>query len=276
MLDQRTTTLAQMKWLPKLMGYDYEIAYKKGDENVMADALSRVQQDFIDGLHISRGRTVIMVIVLERVVYKTTSLATHFNCYGQTEVVNSYHTAIKTTPFQAVYGQLPPTHISYNKRDSMVKAVDTSLVARESIIQLLKFHIKRAQDKMKSLANKSRSERDFELETWAYLLQPYRQVTIRQGKHHKLSPKYFGPFKIIQKIGKYKGPTLMVSGQLSNISNEGLIIEEPFVVLDRRMAKRGNVAAAYVLIQWGNGSADATWELYEDIAVRFPHFDLNQ
>nr|GEX54647.1 hypothetical protein [Tanacetum cinerariifolium] len=42
-INQRITTPAQMKWLPKLMGFDYEIVYKKGAENVVADALSRVQ-----------------------------------------------------------------------------------------------------------------------------------------------------------------------------------------------------------------------------------------
>nr|GFC42196.1 hypothetical protein [Tanacetum cinerariifolium] len=42
LLEQRITTLAQMKWLPKLMGFNYEIVYKKGIENEPADALSRV------------------------------------------------------------------------------------------------------------------------------------------------------------------------------------------------------------------------------------------
>ena len=30
LLDQRMSTPAQLKWLPKLMGFDYEIQYKKG------------------------------------------------------------------------------------------------------------------------------------------------------------------------------------------------------------------------------------------------------
>nr|GFA57768.1 hypothetical protein [Tanacetum cinerariifolium] len=42
LLEQRITTPAQMKWLPKLMGFDYEIVYKKGIENGAAYALSRV------------------------------------------------------------------------------------------------------------------------------------------------------------------------------------------------------------------------------------------
>ncbi|GJT42535.1 putative mitochondrial protein [Tanacetum coccineum] len=42
LLNQKLTTPFQFKWLPKLLGYDYEIVYKKGSENVVADALSRV------------------------------------------------------------------------------------------------------------------------------------------------------------------------------------------------------------------------------------------
>nr|GEX34495.1 hypothetical protein [Tanacetum cinerariifolium] len=41
LLNQKLTTPFQFKWLPKLLGYDYEIVYKKGSKNVVADALSR-------------------------------------------------------------------------------------------------------------------------------------------------------------------------------------------------------------------------------------------
>ncbi|GJW38419.1 hypothetical protein Tco_0064264 [Tanacetum coccineum] len=37
------TRPAQMKWLPKLMGYDNEVKYKKGVDNAAADDMSRVQ-----------------------------------------------------------------------------------------------------------------------------------------------------------------------------------------------------------------------------------------
>ena len=41
LLNQKLTTPFQMKWLLKLLGFDYKIVYKKGSENMVADALSR-------------------------------------------------------------------------------------------------------------------------------------------------------------------------------------------------------------------------------------------
>lgn len=41
-LEQRISTPFQRKLLPKLLGLDYEVVYKKGKENAAVDALSRV------------------------------------------------------------------------------------------------------------------------------------------------------------------------------------------------------------------------------------------
>lgn len=42
LLEQRITTPAQTRWLPKILGYDYEIEYTRGPENQDAGSLSRV------------------------------------------------------------------------------------------------------------------------------------------------------------------------------------------------------------------------------------------
>jgi hypothetical protein len=40
-LEQRLSSKEQQKWVTKILGYDFEIVYKKGKKNVVADALSR-------------------------------------------------------------------------------------------------------------------------------------------------------------------------------------------------------------------------------------------
>jgi len=44
-LEQRLSSQEQQKWVTKILGYDFEIVYKKGKQNVMADALSRKDED---------------------------------------------------------------------------------------------------------------------------------------------------------------------------------------------------------------------------------------
>ena len=40
-LEQRVSSEEQKKWVTKMQGYDFEIVYKKGKDNIVADALSR-------------------------------------------------------------------------------------------------------------------------------------------------------------------------------------------------------------------------------------------
>lgn len=113
----------------------------------------------------------------------------------------NFHTAIKTTPFEVLYGQTPPIHMPYLPGESALESVDRTMQAKEQVVEMLKFHLKRAQDRMKSLAEKNKTYRDFEEDVWVYLkLQLYRQVTARQSSYNKLSAKYYGPFKILEKI----------------------------------------------------------------------------
>jgi hypothetical protein len=49
LLEQRVGTLAQQKWVSKLLGYDFSVEYKRGRENKVVDALSRVQLNNEDG-----------------------------------------------------------------------------------------------------------------------------------------------------------------------------------------------------------------------------------
>jgi hypothetical protein len=44
-LEQRLSSEEQQKWVTKILGYDFEIVYKKGKQNVVEYALSRKDED---------------------------------------------------------------------------------------------------------------------------------------------------------------------------------------------------------------------------------------
>jgi hypothetical protein len=44
-LEQRLSSEEKQKWVTKILGYDFEIIYKKGKQNVVAYALSRKDED---------------------------------------------------------------------------------------------------------------------------------------------------------------------------------------------------------------------------------------
>jgi len=45
LLDQRLSTIPQHHWATKLLGYDFRVEYKPGIANVVADALSRHDEE---------------------------------------------------------------------------------------------------------------------------------------------------------------------------------------------------------------------------------------
>lgn len=61
-------------------------------------------------------------------------------------------------PYAAFYGQEPQLHLPYLAGASPVATVDRTLQHREVMCKVLKFHLSRAQDRMKQMVDKHQSE----------------------------------------------------------------------------------------------------------------------
>ena len=114
----------------------------------------------------------------------------------------NWHSSIKMTPYQALYGKIPPTISTYIPKTAKLQSVEDALLERDATLQLLKDNLVRAQDRMKKWADLHRTERSFEVGDMVFLrLQPYRQISVGGRRSHKLSPLFYGPYKVLQKIG---------------------------------------------------------------------------
>lgn len=68
----------------------------------------------------------------------------------------SYHSSVKLSHFEALYGYSPPIIVPYFARDSKNEAMDRMLLEREDMNCTLKKKIKLAQKRMNSRADKRR------------------------------------------------------------------------------------------------------------------------
>jgi len=208
----------------------------------------------------------------------------------------SYHSALKLTPFEVLYGH-PPKHFGIsNLTAASVPELEEWLKERDLLCKLIQQQLLRVQQRMKSQADKNRTEREFSVGDSVYLrLQPYIQSLVAPRSNQKLSFKFFGPFPIIQRIGKvpyklelpedcrihpvvhvsqlkkYIPSHIQVSTDLSSIPQEQPDTPQPVAVIDQRCILTGRVPKTQWRVQWsGFPSAWSTWEEQVDVQRRFP------
>ncbi|KAJ0045082.1 hypothetical protein Pint_05584 [Pistacia integerrima] len=108
------------------------------------------------------------------------------------------------------------------------------------------------QEQMKKFYDVGRTDKSLNVGDFLYLkLQPYRQVSVALRKNLKLSPKYYGPFEIIERVGPVAYKLRLPNGsQLHPVFHVSVLKE-----------KLGT-------------NANATWEDYHALKMRFPKLTL--
>jgi len=153
---------------------------------------------------------------------------------------------------------------------------------------------------MKQIADRKRVDIEFLVGDLVYVkLQPYRQLTLRAHCHQKLGLRYFGPFPVLEHIGKVAyhlslpstsriHPVFHVSFLKKCVSDPSAqyfplplhSVEEASTltlvkILDSRRLWQQGRRNDQVLIQWSNlPHAHSSWESISFIKAQFPTFDL--
>jgi len=208
----------------------------------------------------------------------------------------SYHSSTGMSPFELVYGRPAPSLLSYIPGTARVEAVGQQLEARDVLLQQARFKLSQAQNRMKKVYDKGHKEREFQMGDLVYVkLHPYRQHTVSRRLNMKLAAKFYGPYKIVGKMGKVAyqlelpqgskvHPVFHVSllrkqwGSTNPASSTALpeVSQDiPELIPQAILDFKGQDNKREVLVHWrGHSPADATWENVQIMQQQFPEFDL--
>ncbi|KAL5763434.1 hypothetical protein ACOSP7_019698 [Xanthoceras sorbifolium] len=115
----------------------------------------------------------------------------------------THHAAINISPYKVIYGRTLPGLSTYEIGTAANDEVERELMTRDEIMAKLKKELERAQARMKKYYDQNRRDVSFEPCDLVYLkLQPYRQKSLKKRFNVKLSQRYYGPFKVLERIGE--------------------------------------------------------------------------
>ncbi|KAI3827799.1 hypothetical protein L1987_01883 [Smallanthus sonchifolius] len=210
----------------------------------------------------------------------------------------SYHTSINMAPFEALYGRKCRSPICWNEiGEAQITGPELIQETSDKILQI-RDNIRVARSRQKSYADKRRKPLEFQVGDLVILkVSPWKGV-IRFGKKGKLAPRYVGPFKILERIGKvaYKlelppalnnvHPTFHVSNLKKCLADENLhiplddvridetmhFVKKPVEIMDREIKQLKRSRIPIVKVHWDSKHGpEFTWEREDQMKLKYPH-----
>ncbi|KAJ9566977.1 hypothetical protein OSB04_002943 [Centaurea solstitialis] len=200
---------------------------------------------------------------------------------------NSHHSSIEAASYEILYGRKCRAPLCWNKVGEKQLAKPEVVQITSDKINQVRERLKIAQDRQRSYADKRRKDIEFQVGDYVMLKVSHWKGVIRFGEKVKLSPRYIGPYKIIQRIGAvaYKlefpdelsgvhstfhvsnlqkclvEPDTAIPLQKIQVDPNLNFMEEPIAVVDQRVRKLRSKEIGLVKVQWKfYAGQEYTWE----------------
>nr|GEW53702.1 DNA/RNA polymerases superfamily protein [Tanacetum cinerariifolium] len=127
---------------------------------------------------------------------------------------NSWHASIKCAPFEMLYGRKCRAPICWDQvGEHVIEGPEMIEVTNEKVV-VAKEKLKKARTRLKSYADKHRKSLEFQPGDHVFL----KVSPARFGIKGKLSPRFIGPFEILDRVGEVSY-RLALPPQLSHVHN---------------------------------------------------------
>ena len=131
---------------------------------------------------------------------------------------NSFHLSIGMAPYEALNGRKCRTPLCWTEL-SEKKIIGPNLIQEtEEKVKMIREILKVATNRQKSYTDSKKKDIRYEIGEKVFLkVSPWKKV-MRFGKNYKLSPRFIGPYEVIEKVGlvAYR---LVLPPELENIHN---------------------------------------------------------
>ncbi|KAL5849950.1 hypothetical protein ACOSQ4_007963 [Xanthoceras sorbifolium] len=210
---------------------------------------------------------------------------------------NSFQMSITMAPYEALYGRKCRTPLCWTELGED-KLVGPDVIRQtEEKVKIIKDRLKAASDRQKSYADLKRRDIEYVVGDRVFLkVSPWKKI-LRFGKKGKLSPRFIGPYEIIERVGpvayrlalplelekihdvfhvsmlrRYRSdPSHKVQTEAIEIQLDLTYEEEPVEILDREIKELRNKKIPLVKILWRNHNVEeATWESEEVMRQQYP------
>ncbi|KAL4376493.1 hypothetical protein GQ457_02G033130 [Hibiscus cannabinus] len=210
----------------------------------------------------------------------------------------SYQASIQMAPYEALYGRRCKTPVCWAEAGQKLLSMPDILKGTTEKVKLIGERLKVASDRQKSYVDLRRREVEYVVGDRVFLkVSPWKKV-MRFGRKWKLSPRYIGPYEIVERVGpvayrlllppelerihdvfhvsmlrNYRSdPSHVMPVEEIELNPDLSYDEEPIEILASDSKVLCGRTIELVKVKWRHrGVEEATWERKDDMRDQYPY-----